>query len=55
VLITLIQRRMRLGYARAARIVDMMEQEGIVGPADGSKPRDLLVGPEVLESLGALR
>jgi S-DNA-T family DNA segregation ATPase FtsK/SpoIIIE len=53
--ITLIQRRMRLGYARAARIVDMMEQEGIVGPADGSKPRDLLVGPEVLESLGALR
>ena len=53
--ITLIQRRMRLGYARAARIVDMMEQEGIVGPADGSKPRDILVGPEVLETLGALR
>jgi len=51
--ITLIQRRMRLGYARAARIVDMMEQEGIVGPADGSKPRDVLVGPEVLESLEA--
>jgi S-DNA-T family DNA segregation ATPase FtsK/SpoIIIE len=51
--ITLIQRRMRLGYARAARIVDMMEQEGIVGPADGSKPRDLLVGPEILETLGA--
>ncbi len=53
--ITLIQRRMRLGYARAARIVDMMEQEGIVGPADGSKPRDLLVGPEILEALGAVR
>jgi S-DNA-T family DNA segregation ATPase FtsK/SpoIIIE len=53
--ITLIQRRMRLGYARAARIVDMMEQEGIVGPADGSKPRDLLVGPEILETLGSLR
>jgi len=53
--ITLIQRRMRLGYARAARIVDMMEQEGIVGPADGSKPRDLLVGPEILETLGAAR
>ncbi len=49
--ITLIQRRLRLGYARAARIVDMMQLEGIVGPADGSKPRDLLVGPEILESL----
>ena len=53
--ITLIQRRMRLGYARAARIVDTMEQEGIVGPADGSKPRDLLVGPEILETLGSAR
>jgi S-DNA-T family DNA segregation ATPase FtsK/SpoIIIE len=53
--ITLIQRRMRLGYARAARIVDMMEQEGIVGPADGSKPRDLLVGPEILEALSPVR
>ena len=51
--ITLIQRRLRLGYARAARIVDMMEQEGIVGPADGSKPREVLVGPEVLEALEA--
>jgi S-DNA-T family DNA segregation ATPase FtsK/SpoIIIE len=49
--ITLIQRRMRLGYARAARIVDMMEQEGVIGPADGSKPREVLVGPEVLETL----
>jgi S-DNA-T family DNA segregation ATPase FtsK/SpoIIIE len=49
--ITLVQRRLRLGYARAARIVDRMEQEGIVGPADGSKPREVLVGPEVLESL----
>ena len=53
--ITLIQRRMRLGYARAARIVDTMEQEGIVGPADGSKPRELLVGPEILETLGSVR
>jgi len=53
--ITLIQRRLRLGYARAARIVDMMEQAGIVGPADGSKPRELLVGPEILETLGAER
>jgi S-DNA-T family DNA segregation ATPase FtsK/SpoIIIE len=49
--ITLIQRRLRLGYARAARIVDVMERQGIVGPADGSKPRDVLVGPDILDSL----
>jgi DNA segregation ATPase FtsK/SpoIIIE, S-DNA-T family len=53
--ITLIQRRLRLGYARAARIVDMMEQEGIIGPADGSKPREVLVGPEVLDGIEAPR
>jgi len=44
-----------LGYARSARIVDTMEQEGIVGPADGSKPRELLVGAEILENLGSVR
>jgi len=49
--ITLIQRRLQLGYARAARIVDMMEQEGIVSPGDGSKPRDVLVGPEYVDTL----
>jgi S-DNA-T family DNA segregation ATPase FtsK/SpoIIIE len=53
--ITLIQRRLRLGYARAARIVDMMEQEGIIGPADGSRPREVLAGPEILEALEAPR
>jgi S-DNA-T family DNA segregation ATPase FtsK/SpoIIIE len=53
--ITLIQRRLRLGYARAARIVDMMEQEGIIGPADGSRPREVLAGPEILETLEASR
>ncbi|MEA4912213.1 MAG: DNA translocase FtsK [Oscillospiraceae bacterium] len=40
---SLLQRRLRLGYARAARIVDEMEQMGIVGPADGSKPRAVLM------------
>jgi S-DNA-T family DNA segregation ATPase FtsK/SpoIIIE len=53
--ITMIQRRLRLGYARAARIVDSMEQAGIIGPADGSKPREVLVGPEILETLQAQR
>jgi len=38
-----IQRKLRLGYARAGRIVDMMEEEGLVGPPQGSKPRRLLV------------
>ncbi len=41
---SLLQRRLRLGYARAARLVDMLEERGVVGPADGSKPRDILIG-----------
>ncbi len=53
--ITLIQRRLQLGYARAARIVDVMEQEGVVSPGEGSKPREVLVGPEVLETIEVRR
>jgi len=49
--ITLIQRRLQLGYARAARIVDMMEQEGVVSPGEGSKPREVLVDAEILQTL----
>jgi DNA segregation ATPase FtsK/SpoIIIE, S-DNA-T family len=40
---SMIQRAFRIGYNRAARIIEMMEQEGIVGPMDGVKPRDVLV------------
>lgn len=41
--VSILQRRLRLGYTRAARIIDMMEQEGLVGPFEGSKPRRILI------------
>jgi len=40
---SLLQRRLRVGYARAARLVEQMEEQGIIGPADGARPRDVLV------------
>ena len=39
-----LQRRLRIGYARAARLIDMMEDRGVVGPADGAKPREVYLG-----------
>jgi S-DNA-T family DNA segregation ATPase FtsK/SpoIIIE len=46
-----LQRRLRLGYGRAARILDMMQHEGIIGPPDGSKPREVLKRPDWLEEV----
>jgi S-DNA-T family DNA segregation ATPase FtsK/SpoIIIE len=40
---SLLQRRLRIGYSRAARIIETMEEQGIIGPADGSRPRDVLI------------
>ncbi|HEY7160641.1 MAG TPA: DNA translocase FtsK, partial [Acidobacteriota bacterium] len=48
-----LQRRLRLGYGRAARMIDRMESEGIVGPADGSRPRDVLVKEDYLRQIEA--
>ena len=49
----LLQRRLKLGYARAARIVDEMQEKGIVGPFQGSKPRTILVTKEQWEAMKA--
>jgi S-DNA-T family DNA segregation ATPase FtsK/SpoIIIE len=46
---SLIQRKYRLGYNRAARIIDLLEERGIIGPPNGSKPREVLVKNEVTE------
>ncbi|MEG0790066.1 MAG: DNA translocase FtsK 4TM domain-containing protein [Gordonibacter sp.] len=48
-----IQRRLKVGYSRAGRIMDMLEDKGVVGPPNGSKPRDVLVDAMELETLKA--
>ncbi len=52
---SVLQRRLRIGYGRAASIIDMMYREGIVGPEDGSKPRQVLVKADFLERLDQMR
>jgi S-DNA-T family DNA segregation ATPase FtsK/SpoIIIE len=48
---SLLQRRLRIGYGRAAHLIDLMEQDGIVGAADGPKPREVLKRPDWLSEV----
>jgi S-DNA-T family DNA segregation ATPase FtsK/SpoIIIE len=48
---SLLQRRLRIGYGRAARIVDQLHEAGVLGPPDGSKPREVLMGLDQLERM----
>ncbi len=50
-----LQRRLRLGYGRAARILDMMYRDGIIGPPDGSKPREVLKRPDWIREVDPVR
>lgn len=43
---SLLQRRLRVGYARAARLLDILEEQGVIGPLDGARPREVLVGQQ---------
>src|SRR5206468_10979264 len=52
---SLLQRRLKVGYGRAARIIDQLHMAGILGPPDGSKPRDVLAGLDDLDRIAGPR
>jgi S-DNA-T family DNA segregation ATPase FtsK/SpoIIIE len=52
--VSLLQRRLRVGYTRAGRLIDMLERRGIISPYEGSKPRHVLITEQDLERVAAV-